>query len=211
MANLSVVAARAFEVLLGRRLLWRIGRLLYQHARRDGHNDPATNGEYLLHVKLARFARDKNRPLCVVDVGANIGYWSSHLLQECRTAGVTDVRLVAFEPSPEIRARLVEALQGWPNSYRVTIRPEAVAEVAGRAAFEGSEAIVGTKHLLRGEEAERPGHIEVNVTTLVAVFEEEGLAEADMVKSDVEGFDLKVIEGALQLLATRRIGLLQFE
>jgi len=193
MASPYIATARILEGVVGRRMLWRTGRLLYHYARRDGYNDPATNGEYLLHPRLAQLAVEQDRPLSIVDVGANIGYWSRHLLTACQEAGVRDVQLWAFEPSPENRERLVEAMKSVPSTYRVKVRPEALADVAGRSSFDGSTAISGTKRLIGANESvdDTPQRIEVPVTTLAAVFSEEGIAQADLVKTDVEGFDSK--------------------
>lgn len=212
-ARLLGGAALFVEILLGRRLLWRAGRFLYQYARRDGRNDPVTNGEYALHHHLTRIARAQNRPLRVIDIGANVGYWSLNLLAACRAAGVDDVHLWAFEPSPEIRACLLDGLKATPSSYRVDVYGEAVADASGRAAFDGGSAIVGTKRLVTVPmDAQRDAPaIEVPVTTLADFFAREAIAEVDFVKSDVEGFDLKVLQGAVPLLRDGRIGLLQFE
>ena len=53
--------------------------------------------------------------------------------------------------------------------------------------------------------------VDVAVTTLVDVFEEEKIDAIDFVKSDVEAFDLSVIRGARPLLVEGRIGVFQFE
>jgi hypothetical protein len=53
--------------------------------------------------------------------------------------------------------------------------------------------------------------VRVTVITLADFFAEAGIDEADFVKSDVEGYDLKVLQGAAPLLREGRIGLLQFE
>jgi FkbM family methyltransferase len=211
--SLPFGAARVLEGLVGRRLLWRVGRSLYQYARRDGRNDPALNGEYALHRKLACLAAGRSKPLRVIDIGANIGDWSLHLLDACQSAGVGDLQLWAFEPSDEIRARLTERLRSAPSGYVVTIRREAVANASGTAAFDGSKGITGVKSLLTEKLQAQPDlpRVEVPVTTLAAILSEEKIQEADFVKSDVEGFDLSVIKGASPLLCEGRIGLLQFE
>ena len=103
------------ESVVGRRMLWRLGRLIYRHARRDGANTPETNGEYALHETLAGWAARRGRALDVIDVGANIGYWSSNLIETGRRAGVPEVRLWAFEPSDEIRAQLESRLLPAPD------------------------------------------------------------------------------------------------
>ncbi len=205
--------ARTLERLVGRRLLWRLGRFLYLYARRDSRNDPVLNGEYALHDKLARFAAARNTPLRAIDIGANIGYWSQHLIEACRRAGVSDLQLWAFEPSDEIRAVLTERLRVAPPGYRVTVRPEAVSSASGTAAFDGSSGLSGVKSLLTEKLLAQPELpcVTVPVTTLEAILSEEKIEEVDFVKSDVEGFDLSVIQGARLLLRDGRIGLFQFE
>jgi len=212
-ASLGTRGMNILESLVGRRALWRLGRLIYRHARRDGHNDPEINGEYALHRRLALWAQRRGEPLDVVDVGANIGYWSSHLLESCREASVEHVNLWAFEPSDEIRAQLTERLQPPPEGYRITIRSEAVSDAPGRAAFDASPGITGIKHLLTDSmlEGGATPSVDVSVTTLVEVLEHEKIDVVDFVKSDVEGFDLSVLRGAAPLMAERRIGLFQFE
>ncbi len=211
--SLPIRALGVLENLVGRRHLWRLGRLIYQYARRDGANIPEVNGEYALHRKLARLACQRNEAFRVIDVGANVGYWSSHLLDACRTAGVQKVHLWAFEPSEEIRVQLTNHLRSPSPDYHVTIRGEAVADSSGHAAFDGTPGITGIKHLLTDamiENAETPS-VKVPVTTLANVFTDEKIDVADFIKSDVEGFDLSVLRGAVPLLAERRIGLFQFE
>jgi FkbM family methyltransferase len=211
--RLSTRVIGLIESLVGRRQLWRLGRLTYRHARRDGDNEPEINGEYALHRTLAVWAKARNQPLNVIDVGANIGYWSSHLLDSCHAAGVERVNLVAFEPSDEIRSQLVDRMQNLPPNYQVSIRSEAVSETSGQAAFDATPGITGIKHLLTDSmvaDGATPS-VDVTVTTLVNVLEEEEIDVVDFVKSDVEGFDLSVLRGAVPLLEERRIGLFQLE
>ncbi len=211
--SLSARAMSLIETLLGRRQLWRLGRRIYRHARRDATNNPEINGEYALHRKLATWARGRSESFNVIDVGANIGYWSSHLLETCKSAGVENVELWAFEPSDEIRTQLERRLDSAPPGYRISIRAEAVSDRAGQAAFDATPGITGIKHLLTDEalaEGATPS-VDVVVTTLADVFEQEKIDVADFVKSDVEGFDLSALRGAAPLLEQGRIGLFQFE
>jgi FkbM family methyltransferase len=212
-SSFSTRVVGAIEGLIGRHGLWRLGRLIYRHARRDGDNSPEINGEYALHQKLSEWASRQDRPFKVVDVGSNIGYWSSHLLESCKRAGVKDVELWAFEPSDEIRCQLEKRMQSAPSDYRVHIHAKAVSDEPGRAAFDATPGISGVKHLLTQEsiaDGETPS-VDVAVTTLVDFFKDENIDVVDFVKSDVEGFDLSVIRGALPLLSERRIGVFQFE
>jgi len=210
---MSTRVVGVIEGVVGRRQLWRLGRLIYRQARRDGNNSPEINGEYALHRKFSQWAGRQNRPVKVVDVGANIGYWSSHLLDACQGSGVTELKLWVFEPSDEIREQLVRRMQSVPANYEVSIHSQAVAEASGQAAFDATPGITGIKHLLTDEtlaSGETPS-VDVDVTTLVEVFEKESIDVVDFVKSDVEGFDLSVLRGAVPLLEEGRIGLFQFE
>ncbi len=210
---MPAAAMRVLEYLASRRGLWRLSRRMYFHVRRDGDGDPATNGEYGLHRAIVNHARKTGKPLTVVDVGGFTGYWSLHLLNTCQEAGLTEVSLVVFEPSDESRAKLLDRLKAAPSQYRVKVRTEAVSDRAGVSAFDIRSTRVGTQRLLPDAEKIDAGiaRADVTVTTLAAVFEEEGIREADYVKSDVEGFDLGVMQGARPLLEQGRIGVLQFE
>lgn len=211
--SLSTRALGIMETLLGRRALWRFGRLIYQYARRDGPNNPEINGEFALHRKVSEWASRRGEPFIVIDVGANVGYWSSHLLDACERAGVQEVRLWAFEPSDEIRTKLASRLQSLSSDYEISISAEAVADKVGQAAFDARPGISGVKHLLTDAalaHGDTPS-VDVAVTTLADVLQAEHIETADFVKSDVEGFDLSVLRGAAPLLAAGRIGIFQFE
>jgi FkbM family methyltransferase len=202
------------EKLLGRKYLWRLGRRIYLHARREGDGDPAANGEYDLHRAIARWVQYDGQPSTIIDIGGFTGYWSSHLLKTLDEAGVPDVRLIVFEPSPESRVRLAAGLAGAPARYTVQIRDEAVSDRSGTCQFDVRSSMVGAQRLVPdgvGASAEPIGRIEVQVRTLAEVFASEAIEHAEFVKSDVEGFDLSVIRGAVPLLQNGRIGVFQFE
>jgi hypothetical protein len=88
-----------------------------------------------------------------------------------------------------------------------------VADASGQGAFDAPPGISGIKHLLTDSmvaEGDTPS-VDVAVTTLADVLEDQEIDVVDFVKSDVEGFDLSVLRGASSLLAESRIGLFQFE
>ena len=74
------------ERLVGRDLLWRFGRRLYHHARREGSLDLRHNGEAWLQRRVARHAAAQTRTLTIVDVGANYGQWSKSMIGELAAA-----------------------------------------------------------------------------------------------------------------------------
>ena len=64
----------------------------------------------------------------VFDVGANIGLFGLRMAQRCEG----DIRLIAFEPIPDIRACTEKNLAEWPSA---TVLPFGVSRAAGHAVF----------------------------------------------------------------------------
>ena len=90
--------------LIGHRAMYRIGRALYQIAHGDVANDMASNGEILVQ-KCVVDAWEKSglsrQRLVVLDVGTNIGDWSSALLSLLTDSSMREaVDLYIFEPVP---------------------------------------------------------------------------------------------------------------
>ena len=63
-----------------RRLAWRVGRLIYCRARGEPSSDDITrNGEtYVQRCVVAAAAREGR--FCAVDIGGNLGDWTSPLV-----------------------------------------------------------------------------------------------------------------------------------
>jgi hypothetical protein len=102
--------------MVGRDLVWRVGRFFYLGARRELVNDPATNGEYalikrvfdaLLNEHRLSGATSAPREIVFIDVGANIGEWTCRALAEAENAGLSAItRVHAFEPAPALKTEL---------------------------------------------------------------------------------------------------------
>lgn len=132
------------------------------------------------------------------DIGAHAGFFS---VLAGRLVGPTG-RVVAVEPMPENRRRVLESvkLNGLEN---VDVLPFAVAAEAGTAVLYPVGA--SSMWTLAEQEAGEPGRA-VECVTLM------GLAtrapEPDVVKIDVEGAELDVIRGGVELLLRARPRLL---
>jgi FkbM family methyltransferase len=132
-----------------------------------------------------------------VDVGANVGVFSC--LVGTRIPGV---RITALEPFPPVRADLLAnlALNGLAAADVVGA---AVSDVGGSATFEVLGRDVLNRLATRGERegsGNATGTISVPVTTLDELLGDDAPA---VVKIDVEGSELLVMQGARQLLADR--------
>jgi FkbM family methyltransferase len=186
-------------------LVWRAGRKLYQHARREGANDPKRNGEYrLLEAVLALAAPGPSGLLTLLDVGAHLGDWTARALEGLSRHGREGV-VHAFEPTPSTLAHLTHRFSHEP---RVNISPLALSERQGSARFYVVGDLVGTNSLADRRDG---SPIDVESTTVDAYLSARGIGHVTFLKSDVEGHDLSVLRGGLGALSEGRIDVWQFE
>jgi len=143
---------------------------------------------------------------CVLDVGANVGWYSVLLSRLVGPAGAVH----AFEPVPvtaEILAHVVKGL----HLTNVHVHRSALADCEAVRVMEiprdpGGADDLYLAHLLPGPDPSRPG-VRVAVTTLDSL-RAAGLARVAFIKCDVEGAELLVLRGAARLLAADHPGIL---
>lgn len=131
--------------------------------------------------------------MTVVDIGAHVGWYA---LQAARRVGPSG-RVVAFEPEPRNRERLLRNLAD--NAVaNVDVVPMAAADRQGRMALALDSANAGA-HWLRQDGADGSASVTVELTTIDAWCA--GRPLPDVLKIDVEGAELLVWRGMRQLLA----------
>jgi len=123
--------------------------------------------------------------MTVMDVGANWGLYSLLISRAVGPSG----KVYAFEPVPEIFARLKEHI-ALNNATNVIPVPIALSDEKGimKMSVKGGES-----SLFRRVSDE---FVEVQVERLDDFVEREGIERVDAIKIDVEGAELKVIRGA---------------
>jgi FkbM family methyltransferase len=129
------------------------------------------------------------------DIGANIGYFTSLLAVRCR-------RVVAFEPHPLVRRRLAANVARWgAASDRVRIDERAVSRAAGRARLTEPPDFLARQGSATLRTAEAQQGLEVSTASL-----DQGIADehVSVLKIDVEGHELAVLEGAQTVLSRVR-------
>jgi FkbM family methyltransferase len=135
---------------------------------------------------------------CVIDVGGNRG----HFAQRLRELGYSG-RIVSFEPSPSVLPVIRAAAErdpGW------TVRPVALSSEPGQAELHlhSEPQLDSMLDALPGVVEQLPimtdkGTVSVTLSTLAAEFPAivAGIAEPQvLLKSDTQGYDVKVIHGA---------------
>lgn len=198
------VACRA----AGRRNVVRAARLVLNRARLDVPNDMSANGETALQDWVLDLC-PVGEALHVVDVGANIGRWSTAMLDAARRRGrAADLHLHAFEPASSTFCRLAGEL----NGQRVAMRRAALSDHVGSSNLHVIAPGAGTNSMHEAPDLPADATREkVTTTTLDAYATREGIGHIALAKVDTEGHDMAVLRGARDLLAEHRIAIAQFE
>ncbi len=161
--------------------------------------DALDTGERWLVERVARYG-DR-----FVDVGTNIGDWLGMVVENMQDRTFA---ALAFEPSRSA----FEALEGrFRAEPRITPFNVALGSQPGSMAFfEQPDAGRGSSlvpDFMRTPGIARP----VSVTTLDVALRDAGWDRVDLLKIDAEGYDLQVMRGASDAIASHAIGALQFE
>jgi FkbM family methyltransferase len=139
---------------------------------------------------LLGLARALVRPGAVaIDVGAHVGAWTMLLASLVGPTG----RVIACEPFAPSAARARAMVESVGFADRVRVIDAAVGDRVGKARLYGT----GDSMLRTLVEGDATDGGEVSIVTLDSL----GIARADVIKIDTEGFELAVLRGASELLA----------
>jgi FkbM family methyltransferase len=135
-----------------------------------------------------------------LDVGAHHGLFSFGLAG--RHGGRVDFHL--FEPNPE----MVESIRRSQSLYpkmRCRTNQVGVSDKVGVACFSIDRAQSGMSHL------DEDGEFQIRTTTIDRYLSDNDIARVDLLKVDIEGYELLALRGAEQSLKARRVGAAYFE
>lgn len=147
--------------------------------------------DYMISHKLLREGD------VVLDIGANMGIWSM-----VPAAKFRDRFLVhAFEPVPAVYRRLVDNIAA--NHLEALYRTYnfALSDKTGKIAFQTDSRNSG-KGFIADSAIESADVIEVEVRKLSDVRREFGIDRVDYVKIDVEGAEMQVLLGDVELFSS---------
>ncbi len=175
----------------------------YHQGYENQDYNPATNGERFVLETLARV-----RPEAVIlDVGAHHGEWA-----RVAAAAVPRGTIHSFEVIPGTFRRLQQECADLP---RVTPHQLGLGETDGQLEFSvvpgreeltsGVPGVHGRLHQMAYENVRCP------VVTGSRFCREQGIAQVDFLKLDVEGLEPAVLRGFLPMLETGSVRMIQFE
>lgn len=160
----------------------------------DGHS-PKTSGEENVFLFLK-----KNTALdtaVVFDVGAHTGEW----LEMCRKH-LTQATVFCFEPSE----KSFEVLSQKKNPHTTFVQ-QALGDHAGTVLLTAQTSGDSQSHITTSSK----NATAISMTTLDAFCKKHNVQKIDLLKMDVEGYELKVLHGAREMLQKGAIRCIQFE
>lgn len=191
--------------LVQRRLAKRVR--FAQHLMGIGSGDqPESSGERRLFEAVCRRS---SGPWIVMDVGANHGQFMKMALREMPTAAT---QIHCFEPGARAFEELRRNADGDP---RVRLNRVALGSAPGTATLHYEEQGSGLASLTRRDLEHFGIHFglsePVEVTTVDAYCDLNGIDRIHLLKLDVEGHELEVLHGARRMLGAGGVDALTFE
>jgi FkbM family methyltransferase len=132
------------------------------------------------------------------DIGANIGLFSLHLSNVVGNNG----KIFAFEPTPETFRRLNENIEinGFKNILTENI---GLSDQNGKMDFNISNSgFDAWNSFAKLDDIGKADTIQVSVYTLDDYIDNNNINKIDLIKLDVEGWELFVLKGGVKLLST---------
>ena len=152
----------------------------------------------------------QNRKVKVIfDAGANIGFVTYQFLKR-----FPEAEIYAFEPNPAVFSQLESSYE---NDIHVHCHQQGVADVSGSLEFNlnansGTSSFLNPTTYHQSHQARRKLEpIVVPITTIDEFSAKEMIDHIDILKLDIEGYELKALVGADKLLNEQKIDLIYLE
>ena len=164
--------------------LFRNRRKTLKNYQNGGHGSQIGHLDQALDVIEARIGRTALAAGVALDAGANVGAYAR------RMAGRMG-HVHALEPAADTHACLARNVQEWGLSDRITVHQKAVSDVPARVGMAGG----GWFRRSISREVSGSGDIEA------VPLDNLGATGVVLMKLDVEGFEVKALQGAREILA----------
>ena len=165
-----------------------------------------TVGVYELEVTEAVYRLVKSGDI-VVDVGANVGYYTSLMLSRCGPEGLT----YSFEPHPDLFKRMEENVDLHGNASRSRLYNIALSNTTSTAELyipDTYKENSGASSLTSRWKDGRYKSLEVPVERFDYIMDHDQIS---LMKIDVEGHEMQVLEGCERLMDRGGIRAIIFE
>jgi FkbM family methyltransferase len=186
-----------------------IKQIVHGSLRRVGYRivriEPEEESEYGAGLRAFFFMLKGHgfAPSHVVDVGANRGLWTREAIRF-----FPDAEYTLVEPQGTLKSHVKDLVD---QGYKIRWVNAGASDKAGKLRLTVSPRDDSSTFVLTEEDAQRAGmqQVTVEVKTLNELAAEAGESPPDMVKIDAEGFDMKVLAGATDLLGKTDVFLVE--
>lgn len=174
-----------------------------------------SSGEKWVLKEIVAPACESTASPTVFDVGANSGEYSLRV-----SALLPNARVYAFEPSGSTYAILLKEIKAAGRAASISAHNIGLSNTDGTLDLytyevDGGEASILSSIVMRLPtqeakiEACRKDQIEVQ--TIDGFCQANDISQIDLLKIDVEGHEIAVLQGAADMIGSRRIKMIQFE
>jgi FkbM family methyltransferase len=148
-----------------------------------------------------------NGPVTIFDVGANKGQYASMVIRKVKQP----YHLYSFEPQKSAFAELkgISAVPGF-RPFNMGMGNEKTQETLYNQ-IEGSVFASVVKSSHDHVAADRVKKETIDLSTIDLFCEEHGITHIDLLKIDVEGYEIEVLKGAKKMIESGKIPYIQFE
>jgi FkbM family methyltransferase len=170
------------------------------------YNEILVNGEYDVPLDFTLDKFQAGRPLVIVDLGGNVGYFAFRCADECIMRGVGDsLSLVVVEGAPLMFRELQRRVQAAPLLHGK------VYLLNGLVGRTGGEAYITGSHLHYSNVACDEPHPGASRVAYIDLDKELARFEAiDLIKCDIEGSEFDLIDNYENLLRKTRAAVFEF-
>ena len=186
-----VPTQRGWFVYFGERVYFPRGSELFKRACEEG----------IFEKENVRLLNALSQPQTTMfDIGANIGLMSLPVL-----SAVRDVSVVAFEPSPNSLPFLRRTVKHSRYAHRWNVVGKAASSTVGEVSFTiGAPQNGAFDGLVATGRVPSSGIVQVEATTIDKEWKALGTPSVSVLKCDVEGAEVDVLNGAVECIRTCR-------